>query len=77
MDIKRQAMMSGGQERLSGPQSSKALVPSDTSKLSSNAIVQKRAQTMPKPEWHAPWKLMRVSMIKCVIFNIYKQYTWF
>lgn len=56
LQIRKQAMMSGGSERLTGP--SKALVPAE--KMSSSAIVQKRALTMPKPEWHAPWKLMRV-----------------
>ena len=77
MDIQKQAMMSGGSERLSGPQSSKALLPTDSSKLSSSAIVQKRALTMPKPEWHAPWKLMRVSIVawkvscNCNVFEIY------
>ena len=55
-EIRKQALISGGNERLAGP--SKALVPSD--KMSATAIVQKRALTMPKPEWHAPWKLMRV-----------------
>lgn len=59
-EIRNKAINSGGNERLAGPQSSKALVPSD--KMSSAAIVQKRALTMPKPEWHAPWKLMRVSV---------------
>lgn len=53
IDIRKKAFMSGGSERLSGPDS----------KLSSSAIVQKRALTMPKPEWHAPWKLMRVSTL--------------
>jgi pleiotropic regulator 1 len=60
-EIRKQALMSGGNERLAGP--SKALVPSD--RMSSSAIVQKRALTMPKPEWHAPWKLMRV-LHKCL-----------
>lgn len=60
-EIRNKAINSGGNERLAGPQSSKALVPSD--KMSSAAIVQKRALTMPKPEWHAPWKLMRVSVL--------------
>ena len=59
-------MLSGGNERLAGP--SKALVPSD--KMSSSAIVQKRALTMPKPEWHAPWKLMRVCVLFCRIENL-------
>ena len=65
-EIRKQALMSGGNERLAGP--SKALVPSD--KMSSSAIVQKRALTMPKPEWHAPWKLMRVRLQ--YIYNGYK-----
>ena len=24
------------------------------------------ASVMPKPQWHAPWKLMRVSLIKVI-----------
>lgn len=65
-EIRNKAINSGGNERLAGPQSSKALVPSD--KMSSAAIVQKRALTMPKPEWHAPWKLMRVSILYIFVY---------
>lgn len=28
---------------------------------SQQALVPKKAPTMPKPEWHPPWKLYRVS----------------
>ena len=30
---------------------------------SQQALVPKKAPTMPKPEWHPPWKLYRVSNI--------------
>lgn len=32
----------------------------DVSSSSASAIVPKKPSSMPKPEWHAPWKLMRV-----------------
>lgn len=37
--------------------SSKALVAIGNEKM----LVPKKAPTMPKPQWHAPWKLYRVS----------------
>lgn len=30
-----------------------------------SALMAKKAPTMPKPQWHPPWKLYRVSY-KCV-----------
>ena len=38
--------------------SSKALVAVGNEKM----LVPKKAPTMPKPQWHAPWKLYRVSV---------------
>ncbi len=58
-DIIEKAMASGGSERIEP--SSKSLVPTGESKTPfSQGIVPRKAPTMPKPEWHAPWKLMRV-----------------
>ena len=38
--------------------SSKALVAVGNEKM----LVPKKAPTMPKPQWHAPWKLYRVCL---------------
>lgn len=59
MDIQQKALASGGKERL-GP-SSKALVSVGGTKSSTALVQQKKAATLPKPQWHPPWKLMRVS----------------
>jgi len=58
MNIQQKALASGGKERL-GP-SSKALVAVGGTKSSTALVQQKKAATLPKPQWHAPWKLMRV-----------------
>lgn len=58
MDIQQKALASGGKERL-GP-SSKALVATGGTKSSTALVQQKKAATLPKPQWHPPWKLMRV-----------------
>lgn len=58
MDIQQKALASGGRERL-GP-SSKALVAVGGTKSSTALVQQKKAATLPKPQWHPPWKLMRV-----------------
>lgn len=59
MAIQQKALASGGKERL-GP-SSKALVSVGGSKSSTALVQQKKAATLPKPQWHPPWKLMRVT----------------
>lgn len=60
MDIQQKALASGGKERL-GP-SSKALVATGGTKSSTALVQQKKAATLPKPQWHPPWKLMRVGI---------------
>lgn len=60
MDIQQKALASGGKERL-GP-SSKALVATGGTKSSTALVQQKKAATLPKPQWHPPWKLMRVGV---------------
>ena len=63
------AKASGGAERIDAP--SKALVVTGESKTPfSQGIVPRKAQTMPKPEWHAPWKLMRVMTYFIYLPNI-------
>ena len=67
MNIQQKALASGGRERL-GP-SSKALVAAGGTKASTALVQQKKAATLPKPQWHSPWKLMRVcyeSNLNCV-----------
>ena len=32
-------------------------------------LVPKKAPTMPKPEWHAPWKLYRVRICSCLFME--------
>jgi len=61
MNIQQKALASGGKERL-GP-SSKALVAVGGTKSSTALVQQKKAATLPKPQWHAPWKLMRVRLL--------------
>lgn len=56
--IQQKASVSGGKERLGPP--SKALVSVGGNKSSTALIQQKKAATLPKPQWHPPWKLMRV-----------------
>ncbi|XP_065059147.1 pleiotropic regulator 1-like [Rhopilema esculentum] len=69
-EMMNKAKASGGAERIDAP--SKALVATGESKTPfSQGIVPRKAQTMPKPEWHAPWKLMRVisghtGWVRCV-----------
>ena len=65
MDIQQKALASGGRERL-GP-TSKALVATGGTKSSTALVQQKKAATLPKPQWHPPWKLMRVRSLglKC------------
>jgi len=33
----------------------------ETSNTKNSALMAKKAPTMPKPQWHPPWKLYRVS----------------
>ncbi|XP_072039910.1 pleiotropic regulator 1-like [Amphiura filiformis] len=54
-DIKRHA---GLEERV-GP-TSNALVAVTGGTKNSQALLPRKAPTMPKPQWHAPWKLYRV-----------------
>ena len=62
------AKASAGVERIAVP--SKALVATGESKTPfSQGIVPRKAPTMPKPEWHAPWKLMRVSSFDYLPFE--------
>ena len=76
MDIQQKALASGGKERL-GP-SSKALVAVGGTKSSTALVQQKKAATLPKPQWHPPWKLMRVSniyvLIKYLSWNDHLEY---
>jgi pleiotropic regulator 1 len=57
-DIHKKAAASGGQERI-GPPQSKALVQVQGTKHA-GAIMPRQTPSMPKPQWHPPWKLMRV-----------------
>eukprot|EP00794_Sanderia_malayensis_P006893 gene6893-7671_t len=58
-DIINKAMASGGSERIK-PQSRELVLTGESKTPFSQGIVPRKAPTMPKPEWHAPWKLMRV-----------------
>jgi len=49
---------------MAAEKSSKALVAVGNEKM----LVPKKAPTMPKPKWHAPWKLYRVSLL---VYNIF------
>ena len=64
-DIRQKALNSGGQERL-GPQSKALVSVGGTKQQSSTALVQRRIQSMPKPQWHSPWTLMRVGTGRCL-----------
>ncbi|XP_062513721.1 pleiotropic regulator 1-like [Corticium candelabrum] len=56
-DIHRKAAASGGRERIA-PQS-KALIQVEGTRHA-GALMPRQAPSMPKPQWHPPWKLMRV-----------------
>ena len=61
MDIQKKALVSAGgklKDRF-GPLS-KAVVTAGGTKSSTALMQQKKAATLPKPQWHPPWKLMRV-----------------
>lgn len=79
MAIQQKASASGGKERL-GP-SSKALVSVGGNKSSTALIQQKKAATLPKPQWHPPWKLMRVTTLPfhliCELMALKKENTFF
>jgi len=70
-DITDKALSSGGAEKISAP-GSKSLTKSGESKVPfSQGLLPRKATTMPKPRWHAPWKLMRVisghtGWVRCV-----------
>ncbi|EDO33344.1 predicted protein [Nematostella vectensis] len=60
VDIRQKAMASGGQERL-GPKSKALVSIGGTKQQQSTALMhQRKTPSLPKPQWHAPWKLMRV-----------------
>ena len=60
-DITNKALASGGAERLN-PNHNKQIMPvTGESKVPfSQGLMPRKGTTMPKPQWHAPWKLMRV-----------------
>ena len=66
-DIRQKALSSGGQERL-GLQS-KALVSAGGARQSSTALAQRKLQSIPKPQWHPPWKLMRVRKVTMIVIQ--------
>ncbi|XP_002164606.2 pleiotropic regulator 1 [Hydra vulgaris] len=69
-DITNKALSSGGLERIAPPK--RALATTGESKVPfSHGMIARKATTMPKPTWHAPWKLMRVvsghtGWVRCV-----------
>lgn len=68
-DITEKALRSGGAERM-GP--NKSISITGESKVPfSQGLVPRKATTMPKPKWHAPWKLMRVSDHSLSIYFLY------
>lgn len=65
--VEPHAPTTSGSERFVTSGNSKALVTIGDQKM----IVPRKAQTMPKPNWHPPWKLMRVisghnGWVRCV-----------
>ena len=67
-DITNKALGSGGLERIR-PTNQQLMPTTGESKVPfSQGIVPRKGTTMPKPRWHAPWKLMRV-MITCFLFR--------
>ena len=68
-DITNKALGSGGLERIR-PTNKQLMPTTGESKVPfSQGIVPRKGTTMPKPRWHAPWKLMRVrlSNLNCTI----------
>jgi len=48
-----------------------ALIPQERQQNTTQALIPRRPNTMPKPKWHAPWKLCRVisghlGWVRCV-----------
>lgn len=66
MDIQQRALATGGKEQLGPP--SKALVSVGGTKPSTALVQQKKAATLPKPQWHPPWKLMRVKTLDFICY---------
>ncbi|XP_066921852.1 pleiotropic regulator 1-like [Clytia hemisphaerica] len=79
-DITNKALASGGSERIR-PNNKQLMPTTGESKVPfSQGIVPRKGTTMPKPRWHAPWKLMRVvsghtGWVRCVALEPANQ--WF
>ena len=58
-NVKDSTVSQGALEKLN-PQSRSLAVTGESKVPFSQGIVPRKATTMPKPQWHAPWKLMRV-----------------
>jgi len=73
------ALASGGPERLT-PQSRALSTTGESKTPFSQGIVPRKAPTMPKPQWHPPWKLSKVvsghvGWVRCVALEPGNQ--WF
>lgn len=65
-NVKDSTVLQGALEKLN-PQSRSLAVTGESKVPFSQGIVPRKATTMPKPQWHSPWKLMRVrSCCLCV-----------
>ena len=62
------ALASGGPERLT-PQSRALSTTGESKTPFSQGIVPRKAPTMPKPQWHPPWKLSKVRIDLCIFFR--------
>ncbi|KAI8508826.1 Pleiotropic regulator 1 [Branchiostoma belcheri] len=77
LEAERTAASVADIHRHHGPERSMALVAVDKTK---GAMVPRKAPTMPKPQWHSPWKLHRVisghhGWVRCLDFEPGNQ--WF
>ena len=62
------ALASGGPERLT-PQNRALSTTGESKTPFSQGIVPRKAPTMPKPQWHPPWKLSKVRIDLCIFFR--------
>ena len=63
-------MSQGALEKLN-PQSRSLAVTGESKVPFSQGIVPRKATTMPKPQWHSPWKLMRVCFHYLCVCHFY------
>ena len=73
-NVKDSTVLQGALEKLN-PQSSSLAVTGESKVPFSQGIVPRKATTMPKPQWHSPWKLMRVCSCCLCVCHFYLSFS--